>query len=366
MFGLLIVHSSIRALVKLFASHMKAKVKVYAVELLLEERKNCDLKMSNGEASNIIKSACDNVSSFIEMSIIKVFCPILSSIFIILYIAMISPLAFAILIATLILLSIAMFGRIYFDGKVYRKVEDINGKINNHVLNDIENLSFISFLKRKQHEIKITKQLCKNFYDTDRKRVVYYILYWVSVYLIEFACAVLVVLMFINSGLTNAKLASTLIVIIPYLLNIFNQVENFAFIIGECQGYGILISRIMLIKVNDESLVKNIVPTSSNNLISVERFPSKDKIAKLDVVDLKTKVGSFENKYNATFYKGKLNCIVGESGSGKTTLINSMLGIIDHDAGNIIVNDKYKLNNLYFESDRVSIAYKEIISLTEV
>ena len=53
----------------------------------------------------------------------------------------------------------------------------------------------------------------------------------------------------------------------------------------------------------------------------------------------------FEN-LNLEFNKGKIYGIIGPSGSGKTTLANLLLGLLKQNNGEILVNNKYKLDEI--------------------
>ena len=49
---------------------------------------------------------------------------------------------------------------------------------------------------------------------------------------------------------------------------------------------------------------------------------------------------------NLDFNKGKIYGIIGPSGSGKTTLANLLLGLLKQKRGQILVNNKYKLDEI--------------------
>lgn len=358
-FGLQICSTVIRASIRLFATKMRTKTNVYALKLVLAYRKNFDIKMTNGEASYILKNASDNVDIFIESSLVEVLCPMLSAIFAFSYIASLNPITLGVICATLVLFACAMKTRIYLDGKVYKKLENINGKINNHVLNNLENLSFIGFLKSRKTEVGISKNLNQEFFKTDKKRILVYSLYWLFIYIVEFASALLVVRLVLNQNLNSAQILSILIIVIPYILNIFTYLDNLGAVIGRCQRYGIAISRIDLVKAQPQEILQQSLPLESKNLISVEKLPEETSIDKLHLANLKIDIGQFHMQYDAIFEKGKITCVVGESGHGKTTMIKGMLGLVESAGGYVAVNDQYKLNNLFFENDKISVCFQE-------
>lgn len=348
-FGLYIISTMIRAGIKFFSSKMKVKTNVKATEYLLEHRKNFTLNMTNGEASYIIKSACDNVAYFIEMSLVKVICPILTTIFAIVYIGNVNLYCVLIMLATLLLLASTISYRVHQDKKVFKSLENINGNINNHVLNNIENLPFIGFFKSKALEIKIAKELNNQYYKKDKRRLCNYIVYWTLVYLVELACTISIPVIILQGEFTLAQQAAILIVVIPYILKVFTSTENLSFIIGECQQYAINISRLNLIKTKPEDFISQ----------NIESKPTITQIDKIEVRTLNFEIGNFSKTYNnISFYKGQLNCIAGESGCGKSSLINALLGLKEYKDGEIIINDNIKVNSLFFESDKVALSFQ--------
>ena len=52
---------------------------------------------------------------------------------------------------------------------------------------------------------------------------------------------------------------------------------------------------------------------------------------------------------------------MGDSGKGKSVLIGSLLGIKDHNLGDIIVNDKYKIKSLFNSKDKVSYVAQKVM-----
>ncbi len=356
-FGLLfscaMLGSCVRALIRLFGTRMMNKTSEEALKYVLEYRKNFNLNMTNGEASYIIKNASENVTHLIQTLLVNCLVPIISSIIAIVYIANINIYAFIIIIATMIFISLSIWFRIHFDKKVYKRFEQINGKISNHALNNIENLPFISFFKTKATELEILHDLNKEYYKYEKKKSYTYLIYWLMTFIIEFSCTISIVV-FISSN-NVSDIASTLIVIIPYMMQIFNSVENLAFIFGNCQQYSIKISRLLLLKANPE----NLIILKNENSETAYKLPQDNAIEKITISNMQVEVGDFSKTFeHVTFSKGQINCLAGGSGSGKTTLLNCMLGLKEYKSGEILINDQYKLNSLFFENERISLSFQ--------
>lgn len=359
LFGLNFLGSLIRAGIRLFGTKMKTKMNINSLKFLLEPRKNFNLGMLNGEASYIIKTASENVDTFIERGLIDIYCPIISCILVIVYIGTLNPITVAILLGAIVLFGLVMWFRIYFDGKTYKKLENINGSINNHTLNNIENLSYIGFTKSQNLEVDISQNLNKTYYKTDKIRILTYIIYWFLIYLIEFTAATLVVWLIIDKNMNNSEILSMMIIVIPYLVQIFSKLDNLGAMVGNIQRNGIAISRILMIKADKSQIILPVEQPQYKNLISVERLPEDEKIEKIGIKNVHVKIGTFEREYDAVFQKGFLNCVIGESGKGKTTFIKAILGLIEKESGVIEINEKYQLNNLFFENKRISIMLQD-------
>ena len=72
---------------------------------------------------------------------------------------------------------------------------------------------------------------------------------------------------------------------------------------------------------------------------------------KVDSINIKNVEFSYKDRkifenLNLEFNKGKIYGIIGPSGSGKTTLANLLLGLLKQNKGEILVNNKYKLDEI--------------------
>lgn len=357
---------AIRALIQLFSAHMNVKTNDYALKLVLQYRKNFDLNMSNGEASYIIKWAGESVRQFLETFMIRMLVPVISIVFTIVYIGAVSLMALLVLmIAIVFIIGIILF-RITMDKRVFKRIEVIDGKINNHILNNIDNLPYIGYQKSKEIELDIQGQYNKQFFKCHKKKNAVYITYWGFSKFVEFATLAGVCLLIIGQNISVANATSALIVLIPYLTRAFSNIEELAFVVGSCQQQAIKVARLFLLDVEDENLIVPTLPveqskTSKNSgqYQNISQLPTSEVIEQIDLVDVHLKVGNFEKDVRrVSFKKGVINCIVGTSGTGKTTLLNSLLGLKEYESGDIIVNNHYRMQNLFFENERVSLSFQ--------
>lgn len=345
------LESSVRALLKLYASKMTTKLNTYALYLVLEPRKNTELNLTDGEVNYIIKNASENLAPFVEDFLVKFITPIASAIIAIVYVGMMNVITLPILIVTLLLLAVCVVFRMIKDKRVYRNIENINGKISNNSLNVIENLPIINFIKSSPHEIGISERLNDDYYRNEKTRINTYILYWLMVGIVEFACIVSVFAVILNASMTTAELVNTTIILITYLLKIFDNFTNLGFALGNLQQEAIKVCRIYKIMPLKKELI---IKTNEHTL------PARIAINKINIRNLTINIGSVNKSgLEFAFYKNKLNCIVGKSGAGKTTIVNYLLGLKEYQTGSIIVNDKYAIRSFFFENKRFSVTLQD-------
>ena len=344
-----IIESGVRALIKLFSAKMMGKVNTYAVDTILEPRKNTRLNITNGEINYIIKSASENVCDFIERSMVEILVPLFSCVISIIYIVSVEILTLPVLMVALTLVGLLVYFRMFRDKKIFSKLEKLNEKTSNNSLNIIENLPFINFIKSRKREVEIERDLNARYYKNEKKIIITYILYWAGIYLVQTVSFVVILYLVINKTLTTAEIINIIIVIFTYLTNIFNYVTSFGFALGAIQQRAIKICRIY-----------NLVPKQEELIEKCEKLPSNVKIENIKIKDFTIKIGEICNS-NISFAlnKGVINCIIGKSGSGKSTLINCLLGINEYPEGTIIVNDKYEIPSFFFENERFSIAFQD-------
>lgn len=348
---ILFLESATRALIKLYSANMSAKINTCALNLVLEPRKNTKLNLTDGEVNYIIKNASENVAQFLETFLVKFLAPILSAIIAIIYIITIDIITLPVLLATLVLLGGCVTFRMVNDKRTYKDIENISGIISNNSLNVIENLPLINFIKSRANELKISRELNASYFKHEKRRILTYILYWAMVYLVEFGCIIGIFFLILKSDMSTAELINTSIILITYLLKIFDSFTNLGFALGNLQQQAIKVCR----------LNKIVVPKDKAITFTDEyKLPKSIKISKITIKNLHIKIGEVDkNNINFAFYKNKLNCIVGKSGSGKSTLINYLLGLKEYKEGKIIVNDKYEIKSFFFENKRFSIALQE-------
>ena len=334
--------------VDVFARRMICVANEKVQELLLEERKNLDFKMTNGEVYYIVKNAVDNIYSIIEPVFWEYFMGFLSFIAIFIQFFIFDVYVGLMAIAYFFLLLICVILRTKFQAKVVDRIENINGKIGNHFLMSLTNLPMITMFSSKAKEFKVLNGLNKKFYKEQKTRANIGFWYWIIITFVEYAGVLGIILFLI---LTNhANLATTVTATLTMTDYIMTNVENWGYSLNNLQVASIKLCNLSKIYPEKKDLVK----TEKEKLDIGE-------IEKIEVKDYFVKVENFEKKYNQVFKKGKIYLLSGQSGAGKTTLINAICGLREIESGTLIVNDKIKLKNLYNYRDKIVYLFQDSI-----
>ncbi|WNE41151.1 MAG: Vitamin B12 import ATP-binding protein BtuD [Mycoplasmataceae bacterium] len=167
--------------------------------------------------------------------------------------------------------------------------------------------------------------------------------------------------------------------IIPYIEYIFlpliclkNKMFDYSslFILGKLYGH----EKKLVDRLKDYSLYFS----AKERLNFLLNQPERDDYQKskiicepIEKISFKSVYFSYENEkiilkdYNFEFQKGKVNHLTGENGSGKSTAINLIVGLHQPDRGKILINSKYKMNEIDLIKWREKIAYAEHKNLIE-
>lgn len=341
-----IIASLIRREIRLFGTRMMGKMNLYAVGCLLGQN-NKKSKMTNGEIAYIIKNSAESIPHFIETFLVKFFAPVLTVLITMVYIASMSLVSFAVVFVTIVLLYLIVLYRVSRNKRILNDIEKINGNINNNLLNDLDNFGLIKFYQTKAHEMKIFSRLNDEYYKQDKKKNLVYIIYWILIYLAEFACSILVIYFILQT--TQQELLPSIIILLV-LLKIYSSTENLGFVIVEMQQYAIKILRIN--KIFDEV-------DESQNLCLQNEQESSCPINEICIKNFEKSYDKFFCKIDsAEFKKNEISTIVGVSGSGKTTLIKCLLGLENCDKSEIIINKNQIVKNLMHYNNQISVAFQ--------
>ncbi len=321
-----------------------------ALEWTLSPRKNSNTEMTKGEFCYLIKSATDNITNFVETLFISIIPPFASFVLSVIYIGLIDWVVMLIILGVSLILMICAYTRVRFERKLIVNEEVYRGKINNLFLNCVTNLPFLSLFKCQLYEKNVLLKHNRNYYKNLKKRTYIQWTYWLIVMAIEYGSMAVSVIIANSHTATNMLSVSSAILLLGYILNVYDPIESLGYNISSLQQGAIKINRINLIKPSQNSLIK-----MNENKVVI------DKIEKIEIKDMCIEQGNFRlDNINLEFKKGDMVALAGASGSGKTSIIQSLLGLREYKYGKILINDEIEVRSLFFDDDKISYALQEM------
>lgn len=310
-----------------------------------------DLKHTNGEIIFIIESSSDAVVDYIKNLNINIVPYIFSTIIASIYLFMInSVVGICSLTMAILIFAVAMW-RTQMDKKLFKQMDIVNSKVNNNISNCINNLPFISFINSTNHEIELLKQKHKKYNKIVVKRMNIHLFYWSLLHILEYSFMFLATFLLTR---TYAFQIDTIILLISYLDRLFSPINDMGYNLNQLVNYSTRICRMSEISPAPEDL-KNQQEFLQKDKPQIN-YLKRHKIEKIEMKDIEIHIGQFHRKnLNATFEAGKITCIYGPSGSGKTTLLGCLLGLKEYESGDIIINDKIKINSLFYLSNKINL-----------
>lgn len=321
-----------------------------ALQWTLSPRKNCDIQMTKGEFCYLIKSATESISNFVETLFISIIPPLASFVLSVVYIGLIDWIVMLIVLSISVVLLLFAYTRVKLDRKYIVNEEVYKGRINNLFLNSVTNLPFLSLFKCQFYENAVLSKHNRDYYSNLKKRTYIQWVYWAFVILFEYGSMALAIVVANGHSRVDMFSVSSAILLLGYILNVYNPIESLGYNISNLQQGAIKINRVILAKPNQTELI-----TPTKNKLTI------DKIEKIEILDLCIQQGAFRLEHvNLTLNKGEMLALAGASGCGKTSVMQALLGLKEHRHGKIIINDEIEVESLFFDDDRISYALQEM------
>ncbi len=321
-----------------------------ALEWALAPRKNMDIKMTKGEFCYLVKSSTDTVQDFIETIFIDLLPPIATFVLSLVYIGLIDWVVMLLIIAVSFVVVGCAYGRVHLERRPIVNEENYRAKINNLFLSSITNLPFISLFKSLYKQEQELRTLNDGYYKNVKKRSLVGWGYWAIIMLFQYGSMALAVIIANSRAASGALTISAVVLLLGYIINVYDPIENLGWNISNMQRYAIKISRINLIRPSNDVLI---LPAETRTRI--------ESIEKVELQDISLRLGSFKlDNMSLTFNKGQIITLAGASSCGKTSIIQAMLGLKERAGGKIIVNGTHEVNSLFFDDEKISYALQEM------
>jgi len=326
------------------------QINEHALEWTLSPRKNMNLKMTKGELCYLIKSSTDTIQNFIETLFIDIIPPLASFVLSLIYIGLIDWVVMLMVLAVSAVVLVCAYGRVLVERKFIVNEETYRGKINNLFLNSVTNLPFISLFKCFVYEKKSLDVHNQGYYKNLKKRAYSGWTYWFVVMIIEYVSMASAVIITNAHAVSGVFSISAAVLLMGYILNVYDPIENLGFNISFLQQAAIKICRVRMVKpTSDDLITKPIV-----------RQEIKE-INKIEMKNISLQFGLFKlEDVNFTFKRGEMIALAGPSGAGKTSVIQSLLGLKEYSKGQILINGEQEVKSLFFDDDKVSYALQEM------
>ncbi len=339
-------------LVDIFARKMICVVNIKAQQMLLLERKNLDYGCTNGEVNYIVKNATDCIYQILEPFCWNIVTSCITVVFMSITLFMIDYLVGICNVVFIILILLGIVIRTKLQNPIVEKIEKTNAKIGNQFLTSIQNLPLITMQKSKVEEERHLGILNSRFFKNHKKRAQVGFWYWLLIITIEFIGLASAVSIFVLRHNAEAVIAS-ITIIFTMTSSVQTRIEQWGYQISDILNASIKLCNLKQLNANEANL-----KLPSNELI--EELVN-GKIEKLEINNVKVKIGRFEGTYNAKFESGKVYQLSGRSGKGKTTFINALCGLREIESGEVIVNEKYHMSSLFDYSQKLSYMFQDSI-----
>ena len=332
--------------INIFSTKASLRLQNKAFEWLLVPRKNLDLKMTEGDACYRINSAPPNVR-FILLDLLGNILPsVFGSVVALVVLCSVGIVSLPIIAAGGILIFLIMYIKGRFEGKTVLTTEKINSRMTNFVVNSVANLPVINLFRSAVKEAKLYKKRTED-YNTNYSRLnTIRLICWTAVSLLTALCTYGIILIY--AGQVDAELiaAGSIVIIVNYVSQVFTPISQLGWFYNELVQTGVKLVRVKEL----EPKLQDIIDTSKDKALT-------KPIQKIELKNVAVKNNeniTIEN-INFTLNKGELAVLTGDSGGGKTTALRALCGISEVESGQIIINNKIKVNTMYSYIDKFSV-----------
>lgn len=309
-------------------------------------RKNMDLKINQGDATHRIDASPEYMEDIVFYIFGELLGPIFTSILATVYLASLEVLAFPIILLGVVVIILLVMWRTKNDKRFTKAGEKFKSRRTNIIVNTLANLPIVNLFMSRNHEVNMLYKNNVDIHKNMKKEHSLRMLYWSLIIIVDFMCVFGIVAITAYKTMNGAFMIDNIILTMNYVLMIFAPIENLGWIFGEIVKSSTKINRLYELKPTEEEEID----TSKDKKI---RAP----IISLEMKNLSVKIDDamIVSNANMRFERGQLTVVCGKSGSGKTTAISALCGMRERCDGEIIINDKIKVNTMQSYLNRMSI-----------
>lgn len=347
----LVINTFITVVIKKYAVYMSGKVNSEVFNKLMVPRKNLKYKQSKEDVLKISSRASQNTQRIIEKLFLKLIMPAILALMTFVIIIRIDFVSSLILLCGFVIVGVSGFLKMRLSVKSDNEIDRVKNLISKHYEDSVDNIPLMLVEQSYFHEQTILDRYNKEYLRVlDEKS---HVLSWQRLLTCLIECLIVciaIVVAFIRIGADAVNIAD-MIIMVTYAGQIFIPLDNVGMICEYLKKNVLELNEVSILDVDKEDLMQDEEGYEIYDLphdVIIDNIRMKNLVVNFD--------GQTKKYPNIEFNSHLINVIKGDTKSGKTTLLEILLGTKEYLEGEIIINNRYKIDSLYGDYDDISVS----------
>ena len=316
-----------------------------AFKWALIPRKNLDLKMPVGDIVHRVNTASDNTRTMVEHFLTALMPALTVGVFALFVAFLINVYCGLIISGAIIIIVILVIWRKTMEAKLITLQETQLSKNGSYIVNTLQNLSLVHLFMNQNKEKLVYADKNQKYMQLYRRHSWIWSTYWLFAEIVKVGTVlgILAVAAFSPDLIT----VGSVYILMVFTGFVFEPIQTLGWFVGETIQEGVALKRLKELKPDPADVL------GTDAKVQLSGQP-------LDKIELKNVSVDFAgekkiDKINLTLEKHKVVILKGVSGKGKTTTMRVLCGITEKSGGEIIVNDKIRVLNMFGLVERMSV-----------